>query len=117
LGRGGSPILTFALGTEYELTEIKVVPLAEWKTNRLVLPLWHLVSDGTDPLNHFFYGQNIRDMDAAVEGSQAQPLETNVTYRIFVSAGSEKGWHDFQVSKETGMNVPAPRRRAIRPNR
>lgn len=99
LGRGGQPILMFGLAGRYQVTEIKVVPAAEWQTNKLAQPLWHLVSTNkSEPLNHFIYGQNIRDMQPEVKGSRAAPLTTNVIYRILVSAGATKGWDDFQIN-------------------
>jgi hypothetical protein len=90
--------LSFALGDYYELTEVKVVPLAALQSDSHARPVWHLVSDsGSDDVNHFSYGENISGMDSAVEGSQAEPLESGVTYRIFVTAGHAKGQHDFQI--------------------
>jgi len=88
----------FIFEREYEFTEIKVVPLDAFQTNKLALPVWHLVSDsGSDDLDHFSYGENIDSMDSAVPGAQAEPLQPGVTYRLFVTAGKIKGWHDFQA--------------------
>ena len=103
--RGGSPVsrLAFSLGDYYELTEVKVVPLAEWQTNKEAQPLWHLVSDGSDDVDHFFYGENIDGMDPAVDGSKPQPLQPGVIYRIFVAAGKARGWHDFQIGSVAGQ--------------
>jgi hypothetical protein len=90
--------VAFGLDRDYRLTEIKVVPLAEWQTNQSVLPLWHLVSDSKSaPTKFFFYGQNIDGMKPALPGAQPKPLEANVIYRLFVSAGSVKSQHDFQI--------------------
>src|SRR5208282_3676480 len=88
----------FKLGRPYKLTEIKVVVLDEWQTNKDCLPLWHLIADTnavpiTEP---FVYGQNIRGMTLAVPGARAQPLQPGVTYRLFVTAGAFKGEKDFQ---------------------
>jgi len=94
--RGGSETsLLFGLDQEYELNDIKVVSLTEWQTNKSAQPLWHVVSDGSDPIMHFSYGENINGMDAAVGGSRATPLQTGVTYRIFITAGKARGQHDF----------------------
>ena len=90
--------VAFNLNHDYRLTEIKVVPLVEWQTNHSVLPLWHLVSDPkSEPTKIFLYGQNIDGMKPAMSGAQPKPLETNVVYRLFVSAGSVKGQHDFEI--------------------
>lgn len=90
--------VVFGLDRNYRLTEVKVVPLAEWQTNQSVLPLWHLISDSKSrPIKFFLYGQNINRMKPAVPGVHPKPLETNAVYRLFVSAGSVKGQHDFQI--------------------
>ncbi len=88
--------VTFGLTPPYRLTEITVVPLVAWETNKLVLPLWHLIAEtNTAQLKSFEYGQRIRGMKPAVAGSRAEPLQPDVTYRLFVTAGSAKGQHDF----------------------
>ncbi|HUA67487.1 MAG TPA: hypothetical protein VMA13_02970 [Candidatus Saccharimonadales bacterium] len=89
-------IVTFGLNEPYRLTEIKVVPLAKWETNHDALPLWHLISDSNSvPVKAFPYGAMLRGMKPAIARTWPQPLEPNVTYRLFVSAGSHKGEHDF----------------------
>ena len=94
----GSHPLNFGLGGSYKLTEIKVVSLAEWQTNHGVPPVWHLDSDSNSaPVAFFTYGQRIRGMKPAVPGAQAQSLETNVAYRLFVTAAKIKGQHDFEI--------------------
>jgi hypothetical protein len=95
--------LSFGLGGRFQLTEIKVVSLTEWQTNHGVPPVWHLVSDSNSvPLNVFSYGQRIRGMKPAVAGARAQPLGTNVAYRLFVTADKIKGQHDFEI----GSSLP-----------
>jgi len=90
--------VTFSLAPQCKLTEISVVPLAAWETNKLVLPLWHLVADtNATSLKLFVYGQRVRGMKPAVPGAHAEPLQPDVTYRLFVTAGSAKGQHDFQA--------------------
>ena len=90
--------VAFGLDRDYRLTEVKIVPLAEWQTNQSALPLWHLVSDPRSaPTRFFSYGQNIDGMKPAMPGTKPKPLEINVAYRLFVSAGSVKGRHDFEI--------------------
>jgi len=92
------PNLTFGLSHRFRLTSIEVVALAQWETNHNVLPLWHLVSDSNSlPVDSFFFGQNIRGLKPAVKGSLATLPATNVTYRLFVTAGKIKGQHDFEL--------------------
>jgi hypothetical protein len=90
--------ITFGLEPQCQLTEIKVVPLAAWQTNPNTLPLWHLVSStNAAPVKMFFYGQRIRGLKPEVPGAHAEPLQTNVTYRLFLTAGKAKGQHDFEI--------------------
>ncbi len=90
--------MIFGLGNYYSLTEIKVVPLAALQTNKLAVPVWHLVSDeGSDDVDHFVYGQKINGMDPAIEGARPEPLQPNVTYRLFVAAGKVRGQIDFHI--------------------
>jgi hypothetical protein len=94
----GTVPVTFSLDRPYRPTEIKVVLLAAWQTNQNVLPVWHLiVSTNRAPIKVFSYGQRIRGLKPAVPGTHAQPLEPNATYRLFVTAGSARGQHDFEA--------------------
>jgi hypothetical protein len=92
------PSLIFRVNPRIRLTELKVVPLSEYATNKSVLPVWHLVSDSNSvPVLNFTYGQNIGGMHPVIQGGRAEPLETNVTYRMLVSAGRTTGQHDFEL--------------------
>ena len=94
-------LVFFGLDGDYSLTEVKVVPLAALQTNKLAQPIWHLVSDeGSDDVNHFFYGERIQGMDAAVSGAQPEPLQSGVAYRLFITAGKVRGQHDFQLGAQ-----------------
>ncbi len=97
--RGGAlPSLVFGVNRQLRFTELKVVPLAGFQTNKNVLPLWHLVSDSNSaPLKMFSYGQIIPGMRPALKGVHAEALATNVTYRLFITAGKVKGEHDFEL--------------------
>jgi hypothetical protein len=95
------PLLVFILGTPLKLTEIKVVPLAGYLTNKNILPLWHLVSgSNSEPVKTFSYGDYshaIKGMSPALEGIAPEPLATNVIYHLLVNAGKIKGEHDFEL--------------------
>ena len=96
--RGAIPVLMFILNAEVEFTEIKVVPLARFETNKNVVPLWHLVSDSNSvPLKVFPYGQMISGMRPAIKGVRAELLATNVSYRLLVTAGKITGQRDFEL--------------------
>jgi len=99
LARGNAlPSLIFGVKPQVRLTELKVVSLAEFETNQNTMPVWHLVSDSNSvPVKTFFYGQRIAGMHAKIEGVHAEALETNVTYRMFLTAGRIKGQHDFEL--------------------
>ncbi len=95
---GTLPALHFGMGRALKLTEIKVVPLAEYQTNQNTLPLWHLVSDSNSvPIESFFYGQFIRGLKPEVPGSRSKSLTNDVVYRLIVIAGKAKGEHDFEL--------------------
>lgn len=95
--------LIFGLNDTYSLTEVKVVPLAELQTNKLAQPVWHLVSDsGSDDVNQFFYGEQIRGMDPALDGTRPEPLQPGITYRLFVAAGKARGQQDFHIGAVVG---------------
>ena len=89
-------VVRFGFDRDYQLTELKVVPLAAWETNKFALPVWHLVStDGSDPVSEFFYGERISGMDPAVEGARPLPLQPGVKYRMFITIGKLTATHDF----------------------
>lgn len=95
-GNLNTAIMSFNLDRPYRFTEIKVVRLADWQTNKSSLPLWHLVSDSNSvPTKRFYYGLAIGGMKSVVPNTWAKPLETNVTYRLFLTTGSVKGQDDF----------------------
>ena len=91
--------VVFGFDGRYELTSVEIVPLEEWKTNKDVLPVWHLVSESNSaPVKAIFYGSGIRGMHPAIKGSRPQSLETNITYRLTVTArGSRDGECNFKL--------------------
>ena len=107
--RDSLPMVLFGFeGQRYRLSEIKVVPLGAWQTNQSVAPLWHLISNSRSARVEFFqYGQTLRGMKPAVARARPEPLESNVTYRLFVRAGSLKGQCDFQLGGRPPAASPA----------
>ena len=107
---GRLPMILFGFGGErYRLSEIKVVPLAAWQTNQAIMPVWHLVAHSRSaPVEFFSYGGNLPGMEPAVPGTHAGPLETNVTYRLFLRAGLYKGQCDFQLGGRPPATSPGP---------
>ncbi|HEX9048100.1 MAG TPA: hypothetical protein VF988_13830 [Verrucomicrobiae bacterium] len=97
-GGGAMPNLIFGVNHPMRFTELKVVSLSGFETNKNVLPVWHLVSDSNSvPVKTFFYGQFIGGMRPMIKGVRPEPLESNVTYRMFISAGKLRGEHDFAL--------------------
>ena len=95
-----SPHPTFVLGNDYRLTSLKVIRLDELQSNHYADPLWELSSkSGSSPIRIFNYGSAIPGMQPAYPGEQAQPLTTNVAYRLLLEVGRIKGQHDFTLSE------------------
>jgi hypothetical protein len=93
------PTVIFVLDRRCRLTEVKVVPLAEWQTNKYAHPVWHLISESNSvPVKSFAYGAPIRGMHPPVRGAQADPLQPGVTYRLLLKAGEVGGEYDFQTT-------------------
>jgi hypothetical protein len=96
---GAMPSLVFGLSREVRLTDLRVVELSAYQTNRNILPLWHLNSTSNSvpsvPVKTFFYGQFIRGLKPAVPGSPPRELGSNITYRLIIKAGKIAGEHDF----------------------
>jgi len=96
--QGALPALRFSSNRQLRLTEIKVVSCADLATNKNAFALWHLISESNSvPIKWFFYGQWVGGMHPAVKGTHPQSLETNVTYRLFITAGKITGQHDFEL--------------------
>ena len=90
--------LAFGFDRKCQLTEIKVTPLAGPGAGNNAAPLWHVISDSNSiPIRLFAYGDHIRGLRSLVKKSRPVPLESNVTYRLFVRAGRETGQLDFSV--------------------
>lgn len=92
------PTLTFGINQKLRLDDVTVVSVAAFQTNEHPVPLWHLVSDSNSvPVKQFIYGQFIGGMKPAVKGARPVPLQTNVAYRLLISAGKTTGQHDFEL--------------------
>jgi hypothetical protein len=94
--------VNFTLGTPFQLTSLKVVPVSALESNKYALPVWELKSDSNSvPIKMFSYGEHIRGMKPAVENVKPEPLEPGTTYRLIVQAGSLKAEHDFTAEAAT----------------
>lgn len=89
--------VAFGMDQPCELTSVKVVPRAEWTTNKLAHPLWHLiVKTNSPPIKAFLYGQQIKGMESLF-GLRAEPLAPNVDYLLLIEAGRRHGECDFKL--------------------
>jgi len=97
-------MINFGLGREYQLTSVRVVPEAEFETNRFAHAVWEMVSDSNSvPIRAFAYGYKIKGMHPSVKGAKAEPLVPNVSYRLLFEARSMKGHHDFKVTEADNL--------------
>lgn len=96
--------VAFTLDGEYPLKSLKVSAVDPRNPKRVGLPIWHLISDSNSmPIQGLIYGLPIAGMKAANTNRPAQPLEPEVTYRLFLEAGKAKGQKDFRTRR---VNAP-----------
>ncbi|MBI5386875.1 MAG: hypothetical protein HZA90_19555 [Verrucomicrobia bacterium] len=90
--------VSFAFDRKLRLTEIRVVNLDDEKTNKYPHAYWHLISDSNSmPTKAIVYGQPLRGLKPKVPRARPEPLEPDVKYRLYVSAGKNKGQIDFKT--------------------
>ena len=98
-GRDVYPV-SFGLDRRYPLTEVKVVAADDAKTNQYPHVLWHLVAETNSvPTKAVIYGQPLRGMRCKVAKTKPEPLDPEVTYRIYITAGDYKGQADFRTKE------------------
>ena len=56
-----------------------------------------MASEGSDGMKLFVYGQQIPGMETDLKGARPEPLQTNATYRLELTAGKIKGSTDFRT--------------------
>ena len=101
--------LVFGLDRKYELTEIKVIPVSALTAGANAAPSWHVISDSNSiPVRVFAYGDHMRGLRPLVKKSRPLPLESNVTYRVFIKAGRATGQHDFSVRETIAPSRQKP---------
>lgn len=96
--------VSFTLNRKYKLTSIQVVPASDYKINKKVKPLWHLISDpatNSIPSNGFIYGMKIPGMKPAEPKTGPQPLRPKTPYLLLVEAGNLKGETIFETPAVT----------------
>jgi hypothetical protein len=98
-GKGAAVLpVIFKLDGEYKLTNVKVVPLDSENFQPQALAAWHLVAQSnSEPTRMIVYGKPIPGMQPALKGTQPEPLDPNVIYRLDVAAGPLTGTVDFRT--------------------
>ena len=108
--QGDVPVypVTFAFDRKYQFTEIKVVAVDDEKTNKYPHAVWHMISDSNSiPLKAIQYGAPLRGMKPKVPRAAPDPLQPEVTYRLYLTAGKAKGSKTF-VTHELVKPVTPP---------
>ena len=111
-GKDQPPVfnVSFTLDQKYKLTSVKVVPAAEYQSNKYAHPVWSLMSDTTsEPVNNIVYGGKIPGMKPSIPKAQAEQLKANVAYLLIVEAGDVRGEKTFQTRAEINT-TPQTRR-------
>ena len=101
-GRGkrgtGEYAATFSLSRKYELTDVKVIEEAEFKTNKYPHAVWHLITESNSiPTKVLIYSWPVQGMKPEIEKVRAEPLQTNVNYMLLLEAGNLKGRKTFKI--------------------
>ena len=98
LPKSEMPPVTFTLDDEYSLTEIKVVPADEYKTNKYAHPVWHMITDSSSsPTKGLIYGSKVKGMKPSIPRGRAIPLEADTGYLLLIEAGKSKGEVNFKI--------------------
>ena len=88
--------IVFGFDRDLQLTSLKVIPVPEIETNKYPHPIWELVTESNSvPIKEFGYDAPIRGMHPRVKGTEADPLQPGVKYRLLIEAGPQKAEHDF----------------------
>jgi len=97
--------VSFAFDRKLNITEIKVVGVEDEAKKQYPHALWHLISDSNSvPTRAIIYGQWVRGMKSKVPHGRPEPLQPDVKYRFYVSAGKYKGHIDFKTTEVPGSS-------------
>jgi hypothetical protein len=104
-GRGRGAVVNkansvlFGFNHAIQLNSLKVVAVAELKTNKYAHAYWEMVTTSNSvPMKGFEYGSYIRGMHPKVPNAHPEPLQPGETYRLLITSGSLKGQHDFEAT-------------------
>lgn len=90
--------VSFAFDRKLNITEVRVVAVDDEKTNKYPHSFWHMISDSNSvPTKAIVYGQPLRGMKPKVPRARPDPLEPDIRYRLYISAGKAKGQIDFKT--------------------
>ncbi len=90
--------VSFAFDRKLRLTEVRVVNSEDAATNKFPHALWHLIADSNSvPTKAILYGQPLRGLKSKVPHARPDPLEPDVKYKLYVTAGKLKGQIEFKT--------------------
>jgi hypothetical protein len=90
--------VSFMLDGKYRLTTLKVITLADAKTNKYPRPIWHMISDSaSSPTKIIIYGAPIKGMKPSIPKARPEPLQPDTPYRLILEAGKQRGQVDFKT--------------------
>jgi hypothetical protein len=110
--QGDVPVypVSFAFDRKYQFTEIRVVAADDEKTNKYPHAVWHMISDSNSiPVKAIQYGAPLRGMKPKVPRSPPEPLQPEVTYRLYLTAGKARGATNFvthELVKPAAASAP-----------
>jgi hypothetical protein len=107
--QGDVPVypVNFQFEKKFQFNEVRVVAVDDEKTNKYPHAVWHMISDSNSvPLKMIQYGAPLRGMKPKVPRAQAEPLQPDVTYRLYLTAGKARGSKTF-VTHELVKPEPA----------
>ncbi|MFN7140109.1 MAG: hypothetical protein ACK4UN_12310 [Limisphaerales bacterium] len=94
--------VSFSFDRRCELTEVKVVSLREFETNKYARAYWHMISDSNSvPVKGVLYGEQVKGMKPKIPKMKAEPLQPGEKYRLMISAGKNRGEIDFEIPRRT----------------
>ena len=107
--RSGSEVfsVSFSFDQKCKLTEVRTVAVDEIATNKYAHVLWHVVADtNSTPLKGVVYGETPKGMKSKIPKVRAEPLQSEIKYRLFVEADGRKGQVDFEIPKGRTTATP-----------
>ena len=95
--------VSFAFDRKLRLTEVRVVNTEDEATNKYPHAVWHLIADSNSvPTKAILYGVPVRGLKSKVPHARPEPLQPDVKYKLYVTAGKLKGQIEFKTVEVPG---------------